>query len=100
MELEAIVEALLGKLDEVAHMDGGVFACQLHANGALRRDENGDFLTRRLVGRSIKISHDYSPSNNIACTYMYEILAVVPYSLGKSPQYSCAERLPSMATLR
>ena len=61
MELEPVVETALGKFDEVANMDGSILACQLHADGALRGRQDGDFVACRLVGRSVKISHDVSP---------------------------------------
>ena len=49
MELQAIVEALLGKLDEVAHVDGGIVAGELHADSSLGGGEDGDFVAVRLV---------------------------------------------------
>ena len=49
MELEAVVEALLGKLDEVADVDGGVLAVQLHADGALVGDDDGDLVSVRFI---------------------------------------------------
>lgn len=49
MELQAIVVALLGKLDEVAHVDGGIVAGELHADSSLGGGEDGDFVAVRLV---------------------------------------------------
>ena len=57
MELQTIVEALLGKLYEIAYMNGSVVAGQLHANSTLRCGQHGNFLTRGLICRSIQIGH-------------------------------------------
>ena len=59
MELQAIVEALLGELDEVADVDGRILAVKLDANRALIGGDDGDFLAIRLIFRRVQ-SHDSS----------------------------------------
>ena len=53
------------QLDEVAHVDGGVLARQLHADGALRRGDDGDLVAGRLVFRSV-LRHGSAPFRLLA----------------------------------
>ena len=54
MEFQIVIEALLGQLDEVAHVDGGIETGQLHLDVTLGGMDNGDFSAGGLVCRGIQ----------------------------------------------
>ena len=68
MELQVVVEALGGKLDEVADVDGGVLARQLHADVALGGFDDGDLIAGGLIRGSVQ-SHGTSPFLKRAPTF-------------------------------
>ena len=55
MELQAVVEALLGQFDEIAHMDRGILTMQLHFDNALVGGDDGDFVAIGLIFGGIHI---------------------------------------------
>ena len=66
MELQIVVEALRGQLDEVAHGDGHLAPEQLRAHGAARRFYDGHLPTVGHIARRVDLqfdaSHKRSPS--------------------------------------
>ena len=49
MELQVVVEALASKLNEVAHMNGRIIACKLHADCTLGSLDDGNLAAVRLI---------------------------------------------------
>ena len=43
----------MSELHEIAHMDGGIVASELHADGALGRIDDGDLVAVGLVFRGV-----------------------------------------------
>ena len=54
MELEPVVEALLGKLAEVGNVNGRSGAVKADANRTLRGVEHGNLVTGDLIGRGVE----------------------------------------------
>ena len=58
MELQVVVEAFLGQLHKIAHMDGGIVASELHADIALGGFDYGHFVAVGLIFRCVQ-SHGF-----------------------------------------
>jgi hypothetical protein len=54
VEREAIVEALLGQLAKVRHMDRGALAVKAHHDGALAGVKDRDLVTLHLIRRRVE----------------------------------------------